>query len=149
MDDQDFPGESGIKREPVGYGRPPVEHRFKPGNRASPGRPKGSGPTDRLRVLLEKYGKDGKGRDVQFADAFAEMILKNALKGDFRFVKELWDRLEGKAPVVVTGPDGGPIEHRIEGQVSLAALNDDELESLAAIGRKLAGGRPDRLPGGN
>jgi len=63
---------------------------FKPGQSGNPkGRPKGSGITDRLKKLLEK--EDGK-----IADALAQSIISAALRGDYRFVKEILDRVEGK-----------------------------------------------------
>ena len=74
--------------------------RFKPGNKANlAGRPPGRSITARLRELTEetKLGdtkiKDGK----QVADLLSEVIVKQALKGDFRFVQLLLDRLEGQA----------------------------------------------------
>lgn len=72
---------------------------FLPGQSGNPnGRPKGQSITARLRALLEKGEingqpiKDGK----QVADVLAETILKGALKGDFRFAREILERTEGK-----------------------------------------------------
>ena len=46
-------GEAGVEQKQsdyrVGYGRPPVEHRFKPGNRANP---KGRGKKTRNRKIV-------------------------------------------------------------------------------------------------
>jgi hypothetical protein len=78
---------------------PSPETRFKPGNRASPGKPVGSrSVSSRLRDLLDrgeiggKPIKDGK----QVADLLAEVILKQALQGDYRFAQMVLDRTEGK-----------------------------------------------------
>lgn len=63
---------------------------FKPGVSGNPlGRPKGTSITDQLRKIVE--ADDGK-----VADALARVIVKHAAKGDFRFAKEILDRLEGK-----------------------------------------------------
>lgn len=65
-------------------------HNFKKGQSANPaGRPKGSSVTDRIRKILD----DNNGNA---ADALAKAIIKAALKGDFRFAKEILDRVEGK-----------------------------------------------------
>jgi hypothetical protein len=66
--------------------RPPWEK----GQSGNPkGRPKGRGVTDRLKELLNE--DDGK-----ISDALAKSIIKAALKGDYRFVREILDRVEGK-----------------------------------------------------
>jgi len=69
--------------------------RFAEGNRGGPGRPKGStGPSLKaalLRAIEESMRDDG--RDV--LDVLARRIVREAAEGDFRFVKEIWDRLDG------------------------------------------------------
>lgn len=101
-------------------GFPNKETQFKPGQSGNPaGKPKGRSVTSRLRDLLDavelggKQVRDGK----QVADLVAEVILKNALKGDHRFVTTLLDRTEGKVAdrTEVTGPDGSPlVPHSIQ-----------------------------------
>jgi hypothetical protein len=39
----------------------------------------------------------------------AETLLTKAAKGDMVAIKELGDRLDGKAPQAITGADGGPL----------------------------------------
>ena len=69
-----------------------VKHQFKPGQSGNPkGRPKGSGVTDQLKALL---AKEVDGQPI--AEAIAKVIMKRALKGDYKFVKEILDRVEGK-----------------------------------------------------
>ena len=64
---------------------------WKPGQSGNPGgRPKGSGVTDRLRTILSQ-GDNGK--DV--AEALVQAALKAAKNGDFRFWKEIVDRVDG------------------------------------------------------
>ena len=39
----------------------------------------------------------------------AEQLLTKAADGDMTAIKELGDRLDGKAPQAITGADGGPL----------------------------------------
>lgn len=66
------------------------------------GRPKGSSVTARLRKILEND-------DGNVAEAIAQVIIREALKGRFRFIKEILDRVDGKVPNRVVGHDGGPV----------------------------------------
>ena len=87
--------------------RPP----WKPGQSGNPGgRPKGSGLTDIIRRVLsqpdESYGTK--------ADRLITLCLEHAEKGDFRYFKEVIDRLEGPIPTKaeVTGADGAPLFYK-------------------------------------
>jgi hypothetical protein len=85
---------------------------FKPGQSGNPGGcPPGRSLTARLRDLLEKGEIGGKpikdGRQV--ADLLMEALLKGALKGDVRHIQEVYNRVEGKVPDRIAGPDGGPL----------------------------------------
>lgn len=109
------------------------------------GNPKGRPPLDRctgdlIRDLLaqaELVTTDKAGNPVvkqlppgkTLRHLLAEVIVKHALKGDHRFVKELLDRVDGKVPdaVELSGPGGGAIE-----------IDD---KARAAAGRKLAAWR--------
>lgn len=77
---------------------PNPDTQFKPGNKASPGRPKGRSVTARLRDLLDAVEIGGRplpdGKQV--ADLLAEVIVRNALKGDHRYVATVLDRVEGR-----------------------------------------------------
>ena len=66
------------------------------------GRPKGSSITARLLKILEN--DDGK-----VAEAIAQVIIREALKGRFRFIKEILDRVDGKVPYRIASFDGGPV----------------------------------------
>jgi hypothetical protein len=85
---------------------------WKPGQSGNPaGKPKGRSVTARLRDLLDAVELGGKpvpdGKQV--ADLLAEVILKNALKGDHRFVSTVLDRTEGKVADKTDGePNGNP-----------------------------------------
>lgn len=73
-----------------------IKHQYKPGESGNlKGRPKGSGVTDRLRALLDEEVDLG-GKKMTMAEALAKVVVKKALKGDHKFVKELLDRTEGK-----------------------------------------------------
>lgn len=86
---------------------PPPEHtRFKPGQSGNPGgRPKRKPVSVELVALLEEA-------DGQAAKALAKVILREALKGDIAFVKEVLDRAEGKAATAIdlTTRDDTPSE---------------------------------------
>jgi hypothetical protein len=85
---------------------PPVEHQFKPGHSGNPkGRPPGKSLTARLRKILDR---EVSGRKI--ADLLMEEMAKSALKGDFRFMQEIFNRIDGKVPDKVVGDDDGPVE---------------------------------------
>ena len=102
-------GETGLSVRDAGeqpnYSGPAqlAEHAWKPGQSGNPkGRPRGTGLTDRLRKLVEQDG--GK-----FADGLVQAAMKAALQGDFRFFKEIMDRLDG------------PVKQRIEASMVMQA----------------------------
>jgi hypothetical protein len=73
----------------VGYGRPPVEYQFKPGNRANP---KGRGKKNRNRkiviseVLFEpvKVNEGGVEKQMPALEVVLKRLLSLALKGDLK-----------------------------------------------------------------
>lgn len=88
----------------VGYGKPPVHSRFKPGQSGNKkGRPKTSAPRKDLPDLLLECLEQPvelmlRGRPVRMSakEALAHQIVGRAMKGDFRAVQAL-DRLLGGA----------------------------------------------------
>lgn len=69
---------------------------FAPGNKGGPGRPKGSKGFSIKAALdraIEESYRDEDGRSI--LDALARTAIKAAADGDFRFWKELIDRLDG------------------------------------------------------
>ena len=72
------------------------------------GRPPGRSLTAKLREMLDASTLDGRpiADGKTLADLLAETILRGALGGDIRFLKEILDRTEGK----VTGPVDEPAE---------------------------------------
>jgi len=70
--------------------------RFAPGNPGGPGRPKGSKGFSIKAALdraIEESFREDDGRSI--LDALARTAIKAAAEGDFRFWKELIDRLDG------------------------------------------------------
>ncbi len=86
-------GETGVERQepkgdyPVGYARPPVEHRFKPGNNANPkGRKK---KTRNRRVVISELllepvtvREGGEVKQMAALEAVLKKLLSKALTGD-------------------------------------------------------------------
>lgn len=80
-----------------------VGNRFKPGESGNPkGRPLGVSLTRILREKLEK-GKDGE----KTAKALIDKAIAMAKKGDFRFFKEIYERIDGKVLDVIKADLGG------------------------------------------
>lgn len=77
----------------VGYGKPPKETQFKPGQTGNPnGRPRKLPDLEDL--LAEVLGEDEEGK-VQ-AKAILTALYKKAVRGDVRAAKELLDRGYGQ-----------------------------------------------------
>jgi hypothetical protein len=124
---------------------PSPETRFPAGASGNPaGRPKGS--LSLTAILRRKLAEADGDRTV--GEAVVDALIGAARGGDHRHIKEIIDRTEGKVPDRIAGPDGGAIPHRIEGLPSLAGLTDADLDTLAALAGKLAGGGPGGVPGG-
>jgi Family of unknown function (DUF5681) len=89
----DGTGDAGVEHQRgdyrVGYGRPPVEHRFKPGNRANP---KGRGKKTRNRkvvvrdVLFElvKVNVGGVEKQMPALQVVLKKLVSQALKGELK-----------------------------------------------------------------
>jgi len=78
-------------------------YQWKPGQSGNPGgRPKGRSIIEEVKMMLGK--KDG-----QLAEALASVLLQQALRGHFRFFKELLDRIDGPVANRLAGHDGGPL----------------------------------------
>lgn len=82
-------GAPGSTASEVGYGRPPQEHRFKPGQSGNPaGRPKGSRNfativADLLsRPVRLKVGGVAQDKKILPAEAVANVVVAKAMKGD-------------------------------------------------------------------
>lgn len=74
-----------------------------PGQSGNPGgQPKGKRITTLIREALEQED-DGE----LVVQRLARMMIEQALQGDFRFAKEIIERIEGKVPDRITGDEDG------------------------------------------
>lgn len=74
--------------------------------RASRGRPNGSAHkpwADAVRLAASRLDKATKRKRL---DMLAEALVSEALGGDIPALKEIGDRLDGKAPQALTAPEG-------------------------------------------
>ena len=114
-----IPDKQGNNRESVGYKRPPKTARWKPGQSGNPkGRPKSITFSEACRkALAEAEG------DETVAEVLAKAAIEFARKGSAQHLKEINDRVEGKArqpiDVSVTDPK--------EQLASLLGVSVDEL----------------------
>ena len=116
-------------------------HEWKPGESGNPtGRPKGKSITGKLRRLLEAAAEEGAEGDL--ADAIAAVIVAKAVSGNFRFVKEVLDRTEGKVPDRFAGFDGGPIVDDTQAAIN-RIMSDPESMALAIELANRVQGAPD------
>ncbi len=74
------------------------------------GNPGGRGTEKIWRDALLKAVKDkqdtGNGRKLE---AIAKALIDAAIDGDVAAIREIGDRLDGKAPQAITGDDGGDL----------------------------------------
>jgi len=95
-----MPDETGREYE-VGFGRPPVRSRFKPGQSGNPkGRPRGS---KNMATLLDEelnarvpISENGKRKTITMRKAISKQTVRKAASGNERFIKLLFelDRLK-------------------------------------------------------
>ena len=95
---------------------------FKKGQSGNPkGRPKSSKLfKDALSLALASKTGD---RDEGLRK-IADRLVANAMAGDMRAIKEVADRLDGKAPQAVIGDDDNPLVY--VGQINLVAGKNGE-----------------------
>ena len=108
---------NGEAKGKIGYCNPPIEHRFKTGNKIKGGRPKGSiSVSTELRKLLEKnieYEDPESHKQVKgkIAHVIALRLILNACQGEYSAIKDILDRIDG-TPVEkreISGQDDGPL----------------------------------------
>jgi hypothetical protein len=79
------------------------QFQFKPGHKGGPGRPKGSiSLTTKLRKMLalpvRMPGRSKADTNYTYADRMLEMAVAAVSLGDFKFFKEIFERIDGKVP---------------------------------------------------
>jgi hypothetical protein len=128
----DRPDKSGSKGNyNVGYGKPPVEHRFKHGNKANPkGRRKGSRNRKIvIREILSELVTVREGEDVKqitVLEAVFKKLLSKALQGD------------NKAALTVLGVAQREGILTPEQEHSIESLPEDDLAIIEDMRRRLA-----------
>jgi hypothetical protein len=92
-----MPDKQGNNRAKVGRGLPPVETRFKPGQSGNPkGRPKSITLSEAYRKMLSQVDETDPERRTR-AEVLAEQMYIKASSGDVSALREIADRVEGKA----------------------------------------------------
>lgn len=112
--------ESGPKNPEIGYGKPPREHQFKPGQSGNPkGRPKGAkSEATILRGVLEQkipMRSNNRTRHIPVIEAIHRRMAEQALKGDTKAAAFLLNRY-------------GAL---ISGETQMTDLTSDDREILA------------------
>ncbi len=110
-------------------------YKFKKGQSGNPsGRPRSAILSDALRCKLAEVDPiDESGRT--YAEVIAEQIIIRAKAGDVQAIKEIADRVEGKArqTLSVTNDRRGQLEAMIESMITDAADVGEELTRDRAI----------------
>lgn len=67
-----------------------------------------------IRKAVHEYGEvtdeNGVVKKARYINILALQLVKSAAGGDIQALKEVGDRLDGKAPQALTGGDGGAIK---------------------------------------
>lgn len=80
-------------------------HAFTPGVSGNPGgRPK------KITKVIDKLLDQPFDENRTYLQAFGEETLKRAIMRSDFMAKEILERVEGKVPQALTGPEGGPIQ---------------------------------------
>ena len=115
---------------PIGYGRPPAEHRFKPGQSGNPkGRPRrGHSTADVFEAMFRSIVTivvDGKRRRVTVREAMAMRTKKEVLNGNPRVI-ERWLAYAEKV-------EQRSAERHADRKLDLTGLTDEQLRAIASI----------------
>lgn len=121
---------------PVGYGVPPEEHKFKPGQSGNPkGRPKGSkNESTILRGLMERKlevrSTGGRTRKMSVLEAVLHRIAEDALNGNVKSGAFLLNRFAAL----------------VSGELKPEDLTDDDREVLEAFAKRIRTKKPKDKP---
>lgn len=84
---------------------------FQPGQSGNPsGTQPGKPFAEALKRNLARRAAESNAADL---DKAADVLIAKAIEGDFQSLKELADRLDGKAAQSIGGHDGGPVKHEL------------------------------------
>ncbi len=114
----------------VGYGRPPRQHRFKPGQSGnSKGRPKGAkNESTILREIFERKIESrsgGQSRKITILEGILLRITEDSLKGNTKSATFLLNRYAAM----------------VSGELQRQDLSDDDREVLEAFAQRIEAGR--------
>jgi hypothetical protein len=141
METTEKPEKTGELR-PVGPGSPPVDTRFKPGNKASPGAPRGPRMWTRVKkfmkckcpeereAMVRKYFPDYKGKSISTEDALASVFTLKALSGEPWAMLEYIHREEGD---VTQHHDHTTKGKEIKAAPQFVAANHETIELLKNV----------------
>lgn len=76
----------------------------------SQGAPVGNKNATKNRPWAEAINRALLAEDGKKLRALAERIIERALEGDVTALKEIGDRMDGKAAQALVGPNGGPVQ---------------------------------------
>lgn len=100
---------------PVNGQPPPASHTWRPGQSGNPkGRPKSVSVMASVREFLQRTeytippDKEGEPATlvklppgVTVADLLAQIVIRQALRGNYNFIRELLDRIDGRVPAKI------------------------------------------------
>ena len=100
---------------------PNKDTQFQKGKSGNPaGRPKGA--RNMSTILRERLEANGGKSMEEIIDKAIDM----AKSGDFKYFQQIYDRLEGKTPDRLAGPDGEGLKIIIEGITDSEGDDDDD-----------------------
>jgi len=115
-----------VRRSPVGYGRPPQEHQFRPGTSGNPrGRPRGAkNESTILREILSRKIKNRSGDRVRTITVLEGILLRiadDSLKGDIKSATFLLNRYGSM----------------VSGELQRSEISDDDRQVLDAYAARV------------
>ncbi len=114
---------------------------FKPGQSGNPnGRPKGSfSMITLIKKKAEELYPDDPAKQKTYGDMVVEQMYKKAIQdNDMAAIKEINDRIDGKAPLHISQDIKGEIHTT---QVDISNLSEDEKVALIKLYRKIDGNK--------
>lgn len=106
----EIPCEQGNSKDyKVGYGKPPIESQWKPGQS---GNPEGKAP-DTLTPLLRKFlNADNEAEKIAVVKQLIDIAKSKGMRGQIAALREIFDRTDGKVPDT----------HKIESDVPITII---------------------------